>query len=320
MNGIFTMAMFALKRLLAACFVIVGVVTAVFFIQRAVPGDPAENILGEQASEVDKEAFRERLGLNLPASDQYINLWKSIGDGSLGISYESGERPRTVSSILFENLPATVELALAGILVAMLIAFPLGVGAALRPYSALDQGSGILALMGAAIPNFWLGPLVIFLFCVNLKWLPDPGFGMHGVATLILPAFVLGTALSAKLMRMIRSSVLETLRAPHVVAARSRGLSEMTLMRRHVLRNAMVPILTLLSLQFASLLTGAIVTEKVFGRPGLGTLLLDAVSTRNYPVVQGTVVLMAALYTLVNSVTDIAYGWIDPRIRVGRTK
>ena len=308
---------FVWGRLFSGALVMAGVVTAVFFIQRAVPGDPAENILGEQASDADKEAFRERMGLNDSLGAQYVNLWKSVGDGSLGVSYMSADRPRKVSRILLENLPATVELAIAGIVVAIFVAFPLGVGAAMRPYSPLDQGSGVLALLGAAIPNFWLGPLVIFFFCVYLRWLPDPGGGMHGLQTLILPAFVLGTALSAKLMRMIRTSVLESLRAPHVLAARSRGLGEWTLLRRHVLRNAMVPVLTLLSLQFASLLTGAIVTEKVFGRPGLGTLLLDAVSTRDYPVVQGTVILMAGLYTLVNSVTDIAYGWIDPRIRVG---
>ncbi len=310
------MAGFFMRRALTAIFVIVGVVTAVFFIQRAVPGDPAENILGEQATEADKAAFRERLGLDLSTGEQYVALWASVLDGTLGVSYESGETPRAVSTILAENLPATVELALVGVLVAILIAFPLGVGAALRPYSAVDQGSGILALLGVAIPNFWLGPLAILLFCITWRVLPDPGHGMQGFSTLILPAIVLGTALSAKLMRMIRSSVLEALRAPHVIAAKSRGLSNRKVLSRHVIRNAMVPVLTLLSLQFASLLTGAIVTEKVFARPGLGTLLLDAVSMRNYPVVQGTVILMALLYTLVNLATDLAYGFVDPRIRV----
>ena len=308
---------FSISRALWAFVVVFGVVTAVFFVQRAVPGDPAENMLGEFATDIDKEAYRERLGLHLPLGEQYLNLWGGVFDGTLGLSYENPETPQPVMDVLLAHLPATVELAISGMLVAFLIAFPLGIAAALRPYTWVDQGSGFLALLGAAIPNFWLGPVLIYVVCIQWRWLPDPAGGMRGLSTLILPAFVLGTALSAKLMRMIRTSVLEVTHAPHVLAARSRGLGEQTILRRHILRNALVPVLTLLSLQFASLLTGALVTEKVFDRPGLGTLLLDAVSARNYAVVQGTVIVMAVLYTFVNTVTDILYGWVDPRIRVG---
>lgn len=295
---------------------IAGVVTAVFLVLRVVPGDPVETILGDQASDADKQAYRERMGLTDSLPAQYGRLWGQVLDGTLGESLESGERPVTVSSVIADRFPATFELAVAGMLVAILIAFPLGILAAVRQYSVADNVSMVAALVGIALPNFWLGPMLIYLFAVRLHWFPDPGADIVGLETLILPGVVLGTALAAKLMRMVRSSVLEVLKQPYTVTARAKGLSETRVMLGHVLRNAMIPVVTVMSLQFASLLTGTIITEKVFARPGLGTLLLDAISKRNYPIVQGCVIVIALSYVVVNLLTDLLYAAIDPRVRL----
>lgn len=299
-----------LLRLLRAAGVLAGVLMMVFVVARAVPGDPAVNLLGEQATEQELAALRTRLGLDLPVGEQFRAYLGDVFDGSLGTSFQSG---RTVMEAIGRVLPFTVELALAGVLVACLIAFPLGIVAALRKDSALDNGALVLAMVGIAVPNFWLGPLLIHLICVRLGWLPDPGAGVLGLPSLILPALVLGTALAGKLTRMIRSSLLDVVHAEYVTAARARGLPEARVFVHHVLRNSMVPVVTVLGLQLAALLTGAIVTEKVFARPGLGTLLLDAIQARDYPVVQGCVIVVAAIYVGVNWAVDGVYLLLDPR-------
>ena len=307
---------YVLRRLGASTIAIVGVVTAVFLALRLAPGDPVETILGEQASDADKQAFRERMGLADPLPTQYVALWGQVLDGSLGESLESSERPVTVSSVIGRAFPATFELALAGMIMAILIAFPLGIASAVRQYSLVDNVSMLAALIGVALPNFWLGPMLIWGLSVNLGWFPDPGAAITGIEALVLPAIVLGAALAAKLTRMVRSSVLEALAMPCVVTARAKGCGEGRVMVVHVLRNALIPVVTVMSLQFASLLTGTIITEKVFARPGLGTLLLDAISRRNYPVVQGCVIVIALAYVVVNLSTDLLYAAIDPRVRL----
>lgn len=310
------MKSFISRRLTGALIAIVGVVTAVFIVQRAVPGDPVDALLGEQATEQERVELRARLGLDQPLSVQYADLWISIFDGTLGDSYDTGA-PRSVSSVLAEHVPATVELAVAGVFVAVLLAIPLGLLAAAFAGTAIDLSAVVVALLGVAIPNFWLGPALIYLLSVKWGWLPDPGAGRIGLSSLILPAFVLGTALAGKLALMVRSSVLEVLSQPFIDGARARGLSPWTLWTRHIARNAALPVITIIGLQFAALLTGALITEKVFARPGLGTLLLDATSSRNYPVVQGTVIAMSAAYVVVNLLSDLLYAWVDPRIRYG---
>lgn len=299
-----------LLRLLRTAGVLAGVLVTVFVVARAVPGDPAVNLLGDRATEAELAALRSRLGLDLPLADQLGAYAGSVLDGSLGHSFRDGA---TVSSHIGAVLPFTVELALAGIVVACLLAFPLGVAAALRRDTLVDGAALLLAMAGVAVPGFWLGPLLIHLVCVRLGWLPDPGAGVLGLRSLVLPALVLGAALAGKLTRMIRASLLDALHAEHVVAARARGLPERRVFLAHVLRNALVPVVTVLGLQLAALLTGAIVAEKVFARPGLGTLLLDAIQARDYPVVQGCVLIIALIYVLVNWAVDGAYRTLDPR-------
>jgi peptide/nickel transport system permease protein len=307
------MAQFLIRRFFASLIVVFGVVTLVFLIIRAVPGDPVASILGEQALEVDKQALRDCLNLDDPLTEQYALFWGDVADGTLGELCD--ERGVTVTDKLKENILPTAKLALASLLIAMLIAFPLGIAAALRPYSWVDNTSAVLALLGISIPNFWLGPMLLILFSLTLQALPNPGSEVTGLSTLVLPAITLGTALSAKLTRMTRSSMLEVLNLDYVRTAKAKGVPRWRVVVKHAFRNALIPIVTILGLQFGALLTGAIIVEKVFARPGIGTLLLEGIEARNYMIVQGTVIFIAVSYVVVNLITDLLYGMVDPRIR-----
>lgn len=307
------MGQFLIRRFFASLLVVFGVVTLVFFIIRAVPGDPVASILGEQALEVDKQALRDCLNLDAPLTEQYRLFWGDVADGSLGELCD--ERGATVTGKLKENIWPTTKLALASLLIAMLIAFPLGIAAALRPYSWIDNTSAVLALLGISIPNFWLGPMLLILFSLTLQALPNPGSEVTGLSALVLPAITLGTALSAKLTRMTRSSMLEVLNLDYVRTAKAKGVPRWKVVVKHAFRNALIPIITILGLQFGALLTGAIIVEKVFARPGIGTLLLEGIEARNYMIVQGTVIFIAVSYVAVNLITDLLYGMVDPRIR-----
>ncbi len=307
------MGPFLLRRFLSSLLVIFGVVTLVFFVIRAVPGDPVASILGEQALEVDKQAFRDCLHLDDSLFTQYKLFWSDVGNGTLGELCD--DRGVTVKDKLVANLPSTAELALASLLVAMLIAFPLGILASLRPYSWIDNSSAVIALLGISIPNFWLGPMLLILFSITLQALPNPGGGVTGLSALVLPAITLGSGLAAKLARMTRSSMLEVLNLDYVRTAKAKGLSRFVVVMKHAFRNAMVPVVTVLGLQFGAILTGAIIVEKIFARPGLGTLLLDGIEQRNYMIVQGAVIFIALSYVIVNFITDVVYSLVDPRIR-----
>lgn len=307
------MGSFLLRRLFASLLVVLGVVTLVFVIIRAVPGDPVASILGEQALEVDKQSLRECLNLDEPLLVQYRLFWGDVLDGTFGELCD--ERGVTVMEKLVDAIPSTMELAFAAMLVGLLIAIPLGVAASLKPYSWIDNGSAVLALLGISIPNFWLGPMLLILFSLTLKALPNPGSEVAGLSALVLPAITLGTALSAKLMRMTRSSMLEVLGRDYIRTAKAKGLPRWKVVVKHGLRNALVPVVTILGLQFGALLTGAIIVEKIFARPGVGTLLLDGIEARNYVIVQGCVLFIAFSYVLVNLLTDLIYGLVDPRIR-----
>jgi peptide/nickel transport system permease protein len=307
------MTTFLIRRLLASVIVVLGVVTLVFFVLRSVPGDPVESILGEQALQVDKQALRECLNLDKPMWEQYVLFWEDVGNGTLGELCD--ERGVTVADKLVANIPATFQLALASLAIALLLAVPLGIAASLKPYSWVDNGSAVLALLGISIPNFWLGPMLLILFSLTLQALPNPGSEVMGLSALVLPAITLGTALSAKLTRMTRSSMLEVLNQDYVRTAKAKGNPSWVVTVKHALRNALIPVVTVLGLQFGALLGGAIIVEKVFARPGLGTLLLDGINSRNYLIVQGCVILIAFSYVVVNLITDLVYAWIDPRIR-----
>ena len=308
-------------KLSRTAVVLFGVLLLVFAVVRAVPGDPAVSILGEQAPEEELALLRQELGLDLPLTDQFRKYLGQVADGSLGRPFVGAGPTETVSGRILAVFPYTLELALAAVLMACLIAIPLGVLSALRKDSVLDNSALMVTLLGIAMPGFWLGPLLIHLFCVKLGLLPDPGAGVQGLPSMILPAFVLGLALSAKLTRMVRSSMLDVLQQPFVTAARARGIPERRVILRHVLRNALIPVVTILGLQFAALLSGAIVTEKVFARPGIGTLLLDGIASRDYSIVQGTALFIGCLYVGVNLLVDLSYMIIDPRIgRMGASR
>ncbi len=301
-----------LRRLLILIPTVIGAVTLVFFFLHMIPGDPVEVMLGETAQQADKEKLREELGLNLPLHIQYSRFVMGALRGDLGDSYFYR---RPVVRVIAERVPATFELALAAFLVAGLIAIPLGIVSALREGTALDSASALFSLLGVSMPNFWLGPLLIILFSLKLGWFPVSGRG--GLGSLVLPAVTLGTALAAILSRMTRSSLLERLGEDYLNVARAKGLPEWKVILKHALRNALIPIITIMGLQFGALLSGAIITENVFSWPGVGTLLINAIEARDYPLVQGCVLFISLSYVLVNLLTDLLYGWVDPRIRFG---
>ncbi len=305
------MLSFLAWRLLSAAGVLVGVACLVFLLLHLVPGDPVEVMLGERAGAADREALRQALGLDRPVLEQLAaSLWGLL-HLDLGRSLYDG---RPVAALLAERLPATLELAAAALAVALAVALPLGILAAVRR-GPWDAGAMGLALLGVSVPNFWLGPLLILLFAIGLGWLPVSG--REGPASVVLPALTLGTALAAVLARMVRASLLEALQEEHVRTARAKGLPEAVVILRHALRPALLPVVTVLGLQLGVLLGGAVVTETVFAWPGLGTLTIEAIQRRDYPVVQGCVLLIAAGYVLANALTDLAYGWLDPRVREG---
>ncbi len=304
---------YIVRRLIYLAPVLFGVVTLVFFLIHMIPGDPVDIMLGDNAVPADKEALRRNLGLDRPLLDQYAHYLSGVVRGDLGISIHS--RKPVVSEIL-ERFPASVELMAGAMVVALLMSVPLGVLAAVRPNGVLDAAAMLVSLLGVAIPSFWLGPLLILLFAIQLDWLPVNERG--GLSHLILPSLTLGTAMAAMLSRMIRASLLEVLDEEYIRTARAKGLFERTVILKHAVRNALIPVVTVIGLQVGGLLSGAIITESIFDWPGLGSLLLHGIYNRNYTLVQGCILFIAATYVLVNLATDIAYGWIDPRVRLNR--
>lgn len=290
--------------------VVVGVICIVFLLIHMVPGDPVEVMLGESARPADREALRTALGLNQPLATQLVQYFGGLLRLDLGTSLIS-QRP--IADILAERLPATLELAAVSLLLAVLIALPLGVMAAVHKGRGWDAGAMSFSLLGVSIPNFWMGPMLILVFSFWLGWTPVSG--REGAGSFILPAITLGTALAAILARMVRSSLLEVLNEDYVRTARAKGLSEGAVIWRHALRNAWLPVITLLGLQLGALLGGAVITETVFSWPGIGSLLVESIQKRDYPVVQGCVLVISLAYVLVNTVTDLVYAWVDPRIR-----
>ena len=299
-------------RIGSALLVMLGVSTLVFLLLHLVPGDPVEAMLGESARPADREALRATLGLDRPLGEQYLTYLGRLAVLDLGQSF-TWQRP--VAELLAERIPATLELAAAALALALLIAVPLGVLAARDQGGPLDTGAMGFSLIGVALPNFWLGPLLILVFSLWLGWTPVSG--REGAASLVLPAITLGTGLAAVLARMVRSSVLEVLSEDYVRTARAKGLDEIRVLWGHALRNAWLPVLTLIGLQLGGLLGGAVITETVFAWPGVGSLLVEAIQARDYPVVQSCVLLISLSYVLVNALTELIYGWADPRTRTG---
>jgi len=312
---------FILQRVLTAIPTLLIVTVMVFGIQRALPGDPAVILAGEQQDPEVIAFIRAKYRLDEPVPIQYLAWLGQLARGDLGSSMRTGE---PVSSLIFSKLPVTVELSLLSILVAVAIALPAGVVAAARKNSALDVTGTILALSGLSIPNFWLGIMLILLVSVNLGWLPASGYvslfddPVENLRRMVMPAFVLGTGLAAVLMRQMRSAMLEVLSQDYVRTAKAKGTSAITVLIRHAMRNALIPVVTILGLQLGTLLSGAVLTEQVFTIPGFGKLVVDAVFNRDYAVVQGVVLFTATAYIAINLVVDVLYAVLDPRISGSR--
>ncbi len=288
------------------------IVTMVFLLAHIVPGDPVQQMLGEGARAEDLQQLRHRLGLDMPVLAQYRHYLAGIARGDLG---ESFRFQQPVTRVVLSHYPATLELAFVALLVCAAIGIPAGLFAAERPGTPTDHAVGVFTLLGLSVPNFALGPILILVFSVILGWLPVSGRG--GPAHLILPAITLGATLAAILTRMVRISVIEELSSDYVRTARAKGLSPTAVLFRHAFRNALIPILTILGLQFGTLLAGAIVTETIFSWPGIGRLAVQAIGARDYPLLQGCILLIAVSYVVVNLFTDAVYALVDPRVRLG---
>jgi ABC-type dipeptide/oligopeptide/nickel transport system permease component len=322
-----------LRRLLILILVVWTVVSLVTLLIELVPGDPAVAVLGEQATPEQFAQFREKHGLDRPpfffsfprdengarhfawhgVDNRYVDYWRSLLSGDMGLSFRN-DRP--VKDLILERYPATIELAIAAMAIAILIAIPLGVIAGTNRGTLIDNVASVVALLGISLPSFVIGPMLVYIFAVKLRLLSPSG--RFEWSDLILPAFTLGAALSAILTRMVRSSVIEELGEDYVRTARAKGLSERTVVYKHVLKNGLIPVVTILGLQLGVLLAGAIITEKIFGWPGLGLLLVeDGIGKRDYRVVQGCVLVISMTYIIANLLTDMVYRWLDPRIRVG---
>jgi ABC-type dipeptide/oligopeptide/nickel transport system permease component len=287
------------------------ILTMVFLLSHIVPGDPVLEILGEGARAEDVQQLRHTLGLDLPIPVQYGRYLAGVWHGDLG---ESIRFQQPVTRVVISHYPATLELAFFALLISAAIGIPAGLFAAQRRGSTADHAAGLFTLFGLSVPNFALGPVLILVFSVLLGWLPVSGRG--GISHLVLPAITLGAALAAILTRMVRTSVIEELSSDYVRTARAKGLSESAVLFGHAFRNALIPILTILGLQFGTLLAGTIVTESIFSWPGIGRLSVQAIEARDYPLLQGSILLIAVSYVVVNLVTDIIYAFVDPRVRL----
>ena len=301
---------FLATRVLYTLPVVWLVVSIVFLLIHLVPGDPIQQMLGESAAAADIQAARHAYGLDLPMSRQYLNYWKGVLHGDLGQSLRFNQN---VGSLIAERYPFTLKLTLASLLVALALSIPAGVRSARRRNRWDDRAISFASLLGLSFPNFALGPVLILFFAVNLGLLPVSGSGT--VAHLVLPAITMGGALAAILTRMVRTSMLEELGQDYIRTARAKGLPERTVVYRHALRNAMIPVLTVIGLQFGALLAGAIVTETIFSWPGIGRLTIQAINTRDYYLVQGCILAIGLTYVAVNFLTDLLYSAFNPRIR-----
>lgn len=306
------MTQYIIRRLLQMIPITLGILTLVFSLIHLIPGDPAIQIAGEGARPQDIENVRKALGLDQPLWSQYVHYLGRIAHGDLGRSFRTNE---SVAAEIKARYPATIQLALGAMLVAILVAFPLGMISAIYRNSWIDNVARFFALIGVSMPSFWFGPLLIIAFAINLHWFPVSG-REEGLRSIVLPAVTMGLALAAILTRMIRVSVAEELGQLYVTTAIAKGVTRVKAIFRHALKNALIPVITVLALQFGSLLTGAIITEQIFSWPGLGRLLIQSINARDYPQVQASILVIALTYILVNFISDLLYGVVDPRVKL----
>ncbi len=313
------MAAYILRRLVGAALVMLAVSTLVFFMIRLVPGDPIAVMMADAGSEEAREALTRRLGLDQPVMVQFFIWFGNMLQGDLGSSLYGSNQP--VNDILMLALPKTLSLALLSFLIAIIIAIPAGIISATRKNTAADTGVSLIAFLGLSMPDFWLAILLIIVFAANLQWLPAVGYAplsegfWEWLSHLILPAIAIGTGFSAIIARMIRSSMLEVLKADYMRTAHSKGLPTRVILMRHAFPNALIPVVTVIGIAFALLISGAVVVENVFAIKGLGRVLIQGIQNRDYPVVQGAVLMVSAFFVLSNLVVDLLYAVIDPRIR-----
>lgn len=305
------MKAYIIRRLLLLFPLILGVLTIVFLFLRLIPGDPVELMLGEQASGADRELLRQELGLEKPLPIQYVDFLYAALHGDFGKSLTL--YPGTpVADILIDRYPYTFQLSLVSIIIAIFIAIPLGIISAIWEDSPTDSFSLALSLLGISIPNFWLGPLLILFLSYRFPLFPMPSEG--GWMTIVLPAFTLGFGMSAVLLRMMRTAYLDVLSKDYMRTARGKGIHPIRIHLKHGFKNSLNPVITILGLQLGILLAGAVVTETVFSWPGIGHLVVEAIRSRDYPIIQGCIVLISFSYIIVNLITDLLYQWTDPRI------
>ncbi|HCU24183.1 MAG TPA: glutathione ABC transporter permease GsiC [Deltaproteobacteria bacterium] len=307
------MRRYLFRRLLLLIPTLYFVVSLVFLLIHLIPGDPVDFILGERAMAADRERLTHELKLDQPLWEQHVSFVKELLRGDLGRSLYDH---RSVSGLLREKFPATFKLAVAAMFVALAIGIPFGLIAAIWKDGGVDHSAMLFALLGISIPHFYLGPLLILIFSIHFGWFPVAGD--EAWLSLVLPAFTLGTALAAILSRMTRAAMLEVMRADYVRTARAKGLSEWRVRLKHAFRSALLPVVTIVGLQFGALLAGTVVTEKIFNWPGIGSLMLGGIERRDYPVVQGCVLTIAFTFIAVNLLTDLFYAWLDPRVKLGR--
>src|SRR5436309_9331624 len=306
------MSQYILRRFLQMIPITFGILTLVFSLIHLIPGDPAAAIAGEGARPEDIVSVRKSLGLDQPLWSQYVHYLGRLAHGDLGRSFRTGD---LVATEIRERYPATMQLAFGAMLVALLVAFPLGMISAVYRNSWIDNVARFFALIGVSMPSFWFGPLLIIAFAINHHWFPVSG-REEGIRSLFLPSLTMGLALAAILTRMIRVSVAEELTQLYVTTAIAKGVTRVKAIFRHALKNALIPVITVLALQFGSLLTGAIITEQIFSWPGLGRLLITSINTRDYPQVQASILVIALTYILVNFISDLLYAAVDPRIKL----
>ena len=302
---------YLLTRLFTALIVIFGVASLVFFLIHMIPGDPVDVMLGESAASADREALRHSLHLDLPVHSQWLLYLKGLLVFDLGQSLYDQQ---AVAKLIAQRVAATLHLTVAALGVTLILGIPLGIIAAVKRGSLIDRLASGFSLLGVSIPNFWLGPMLVLGFSLGLGWFPVSG--RDGFLSVVLPALTLGTGLAAILARMVRSSLLEILNEDYMRTARAKGLSSLSVILRHGMRNAILPIMTLLGLQLGALLGGAVVTETIFNWPGIGLLTIESIQRRDYAVVQGCILLISCSYVMVNLATDLINAWLDPRIRM----
>jgi ABC-type dipeptide/oligopeptide/nickel transport system permease component len=306
------MTQYIIRRFLQMIPITLGILTLVFSLIHLIPGDPAMQIAGEGARPEDVASVRKALGLDQPLWAQYVHYVGRVARGDLGRSFRTNE---SVAKEIGARYPATIQLAFGAMFVALLVAFPLGMISAIYRNSWIDNVARFFALIGVSMPSFWFGPLLIIAFAINHTWFPVSG-REEGLKSIVLPSVTMGLALAAILTRMIRVSVAEELGQLYVTTAIAKGVTRARAIFRHALKNALIPVITVLALQFGSLLTGAIITEQIFSWPGLGRLLIQSITTRDYPQVQASILVIALTYILVNFASDLLYGVVDPRVKL----